>query len=408
MKRKLISLFLVLILMLTLIPVGYAEASQQEAMVEKAMSYEGDKCDAFPDVAFDWCVYYVTYVANELGLSGTAQNPTGGIFPPIAKSTWGSCNWAATGVTYQINWFTQNDHGKLYYFSLNRYINTNSNTLAADRYEYIPQPGDLIYFNTPEHGSYCHVALVTEFDPGNGNVFYIGGNQDDMDWRKSHVSCRTANIYTDKVCAFLRPNYTTKYTFPLCSSLQECLSADFTDVTTLRWYHEDLDYVMSRGLFYGTSETTFSPYDTMTRGMMVTVLYRLEGSPDVSEIENPFTDVNDDTWCLDAVKWAYSTGVSEGFTDGSFGTSIEITRAQAAKMLYGYACFKELDTSAYAEFDGFADVDRLGQWAYDSMHWALGSGIINGTSASTITPNGNATRCQLAAIFARYMRYYEL
>lgn len=408
MKRKLISLMLATVIMLSLVPAAYADSSQQEDMISAALSYEGSTSAAFPDVAFDWCVYYITYVANEIGLGGTRANPTGGLFPPISKSTWEACNWAATGVTYQINWFTRNNHGKLYYFALSRYIETNANTVASDRNVFIPQPGDLIYFNTPEHGSYCHVALVTDYDPGNGNVFYIGGNQDDMNWRKSHVSCRTANIYTDKVCGFLRPNYDTEYEYPLCGTALSCPSAAFTDVNTMRWYHEDLDFVMERGLFYGTSDTTFSPYNTMTRGMMVTVLYRLEGTPDVSEVENPFTDVNDDTWCVDAVKWAYSTGVSEGYTDGSFGTSIEITRAQAAKMLYGYACFKELDTSAYAEFDGFADASQLGKWAYDSMHWALGSGIINGTSATTINPNGNATRCQLAAIFARYLRYYEL
>ena len=408
MKRKLISLLLAAVMLLTLAPMASAEDSQQDSMINTALAYEGATCEAFPDVDFDWCVYFLTYVANELGLGGTASEPESALFPPIAKNTWQKCNWAATGVTYQINWFTKNNHGTLHYFGLSRGIEQNANTVREDRYEFVPQPGDLVYFNTPEHGIYCHVALVTDFDPGNGNVFYIGGNQEDMNFRKSRVSCRSDNLYTEKICGFLRPNYDTEYEYPQCVMMHLCPSAQFVDVTTKRWFHEELDFVINRGLFKGTTDVTFSPYATMTRGMMVTVLYRLDGSPDVSEVENPFSDVSESTWCADAIKWAYSTGVSEGYPDGTFGTNIEITRAQAAKMLYGYAVYKGLDTSAYADFDSFADVSQLGEWAYESMHWALGSGLIKGTSDTTMTPNGNATRCQLAVIFARYIQYYDI
>jgi len=411
MKKKLISLLLAAALMLTLVPTVFAEESQtsyQQQMMDMAESYIGAKAEVFPDVSFDWCVYFVTYVAHELGLCGTPEEPASAIFPPIEKSTWGYCNYAATGISRQIQWFTLNDKGSLYYFDLGKSTAVEKNTVQADRYSFIPQPGDLVYFNTKEGGTFCHVAIVTDYDPGNGNVFYIGGNQDDRSWSKSHVSQRSDNLYTQKICGFMRPNYGTEYVYPQCSMGEACLSANFTDVTTRRWYHEDLDFVLDRGLFYGTSDTTFSPYKTMTRGMMVSVLYRLDGCPDTSEMELPFTDVTDETWCVDAIKWAKSTGVTDGYPDGTFGTKIEITRAQAAKMLFSYACYKGLDTSAYGEFEGFTDEYMIGEWMYDSLHWALGSGIISGTSATTVTPNGNATRCQLAAIFARYLRYYDI
>ncbi|MCF0136983.1 MAG: S-layer homology domain-containing protein [Oscillospiraceae bacterium] len=408
MKRRLFTLFLVLVLTVGAAAPAYASSSQQNSMKSAAEAHLGDTASDFPNVSFDWCVYFLTCIARECGLAGTPSNPNGGIFPPAEASTWESCNWAATGVSRQINWFTGRGHGTLYYFEYDRSISLNSRTVKTDRYSFVPLPGDLVYFSTPENGSYCHVALVTEFDPGNGNIFYIGGNQDDKSWSKSHVSRRCDGLYTEKVCAVLRPEYGTQYVPPVCALGDECPSKSFTDVTPTRWYHEDLDFVMSRGLLYGTSETSFSPYATMTRGMMVSVLYRLDGCPDVSEQEIPFSDITEDTWCADAVKWAYLSGVSDGYQDGTFGKDIRISRAQAAKMLYGYACYKGLDTSAVAELEGFSDYFMLGEWAHESMRWALGSGIIVGTSDTTLTPNGSATRCQLAAIFARYLRYYDL
>ena len=414
MKRKIISLMLAVIMILAVMPVSYAATQQQDSMVERAMSYEGCTAVSFPDVSFDWCAYFVTYVANDLGLAGTANAPESNIFPPIEKDTWGKCNWAATSVSHQINWFTKLGHGKLYYFELSSSINSNNNTVNASRDTFVPQPGDLIYFRTAEHGSYCHVALVTGYDPGDGRVFYIGGNQDGMKWNNSHVSCRVANIYDTiatadtSICAFLRPNYATAYEYPTCVMSVICPAAGFKDVNTSMWYHDDLDFAMNNGLFNGTTDTTFSPYATMTRGMMITVLYRLDGSPDVAELENHFKDIDSSTWCFDAARWAYETGVSEGYLDETLRIDNEITRAQAAKMLFSFARYKELDTSAYKSFADFNDANDVGNWATESMHWALGSGMIKGTTDTTITPDGNATRCQLAVIFARFMRYYDL
>lgn len=411
MKKRIISALLIAALIITIAPVlsFSASASQQDDMVSAALAHVGKNYSFLPNCTFDWCAYFTTYVADEIGICGTADNPTGSIFPPAASDTHKKLGWIATSVTRQIGWFTSNGHGTLYYFTLAANMSTNSSTVKADRKTFTPLPGDLIYLNTTKNRNcYSHVAIVYDYDPGNGRVYYVGGNQGNRNWAYSKVSCREISMDSENLLAFLRPNYHTEYSYPPCKMADNCPSAAFVDVNTARWYHDSLDFAVEQGLIRGTDSTHFSPYRTMTRGMMITVLYRLAGSPDASNLKNPFKDINDKTWCADAVKWAYANKVAEGYENGRFGSELEISRAQAAKMLYGYAKLNGLDCSKYRSFDGFEDAKDVGAWAADSMHWALGTGIIKGNSATTINPDGRATRCQLAAIFARYMQYYGL
>ncbi len=418
MRKRLLCFLLAALMCMSLLPVlgsnAYAAQSQQQQMINAALAHVGDTAENFPEVKFDWCVYFTTYCANEIGIAGTASAPRSKIFPPLSE--WKANDWAATGVTYQANWFSKYSHGKVYYFKDSKFIDKNVNTVKSNASKFEPIPGDLIYIDHPNNNSvFDHVAIVYDYDEVNRVIYYVGGNQTSHDWRYSDVSLREVSLSSSEIAGFLRPNYTTVYQKPTmlgsaagCAYGDACPSKSFADVTAASWFHQSLDYCVEHNLFKGTSDTMFSPNATMTRGMMIMVLYRLDGCPDTSELINPFKDVSDSTWCADAIKWAYDTGVTEGYKDNTFGTDIKITRAQAAKMLYCFALYKGLDCSKTKDFAGYADANQVGDWAVPAMKWSLGNGIIQGVSATKLDPNGNATRAQLATILARYAQYYDI
>lgn len=184
----------------------------------------------------------------------------------------------------------------------------------------------------------------------------------------------------------------------------ETVKADFADVAADAWYADAVQYVYENGMMSGTSETTFSPDLTTTRGMIVTILYRLEGSPDLSN-ENlgyPYADVDANAYYADAVYWARQNGIVSGMSAEQFAPNNAITREQMAAILYRYAQFKGYDVSAKADLSVYTDAANVGTYATDAMAWANGAQLITGTSQATLTPAGNATRAQVATILMRF------
>jgi len=292
---------------------------QQNAMLEAALAYL--ECDVhyFGIREVNWCAYFTSRVAYDCGLGSPVDDPEAGLFPPYAEKTWEQNGWAATSIRSQIEWMTTKNKGTLYYFESFREITEGKNKVKVSKESFRPVPGDLVYLDSPYNKDYLydHVAIVYSYDPSCGKVTYIGGNQGDMDLTKSRVTLQEAFLdgrTETKIAGYLRPNYTTDYIAPDCGLGEECPTKSFTDVEITNWFHDDLDFVMLRGLFNGVTDTEFYPARQMNRAMMVSVLYRLEGSPDVSDYENPFDDIYEDTWCLDAVKWAAETKVTEGVT----------------------------------------------------------------------------------------------
>lgn len=185
---------------------------------------------------------------------------------------------------------------------------------------------------------------------------------------------------------------------------EEAPKADFADVAADAWYADAVQYVFENGMMSGTSETTFSPNLTTTRGMIVTILYRLEGTPDLSD-ENlgyPYADVDADAYYADAVYWACQNGIVAGMSAEQFAPNNAITREQMAAILYRYAQFKGYDVSAKADLSVYTDASAVGAYATDAMAWANGAELITGTSATTLSPAGNATRAQVATILMRF------
>lgn len=171
----------------------------------------------------------------------------------------------------------------------------------------------------------------------------------------------------------------------------------FTDVAPGAWYYDAVSYVYANGLMDGTSATTFEPNATLTRAMLVTILWRMEGEPVVNYLM-PFTDVDGVAWYAEAVRWASSEGIVEGVSDTSFVPNAEITREQLAAILYRYAG----EPATAANLAGYADGASVSAYAVDAMRWCVEHGIITGTTATTLEPQGTATRAQAAAMLMRF------
>jgi hypothetical protein len=175
----------------------------------------------------------------------------------------------------------------------------------------------------------------------------------------------------------------------------------FTDVKEGDWFYEAVVYAYENNLMQGTSGTAFSPNVKMNRAMLVTILYRLEGEPAVSG-DVSFTDVPD-AYYTEAVAWAASNGLVEGYEDNTFKPTQNITREQFATILYRYAAFKKADTTVSGDLSDFTDAASTSTWAKDAMTWAVDNGIIQGVTPTTLAPRNTATRAQGAAMLMRFI-----
>ena len=175
----------------------------------------------------------------------------------------------------------------------------------------------------------------------------------------------------------------------------------FTDVSTSDWFYSDVMFVYENGLFSGTDSRSFSPNAYMTRAMLVTVLYRLEGEP-AGTGSSSFSDVSSGSYYEKAVAWAAANGIVTGTGSTSFSPDAKVTREQLAAILYRYAQYKKLDTDAGATLDSFSDAGNVSGYASEALSWAVSEGLINGASGR-LMPKGDATRAQVAAILHRFV-----
>lgn len=175
----------------------------------------------------------------------------------------------------------------------------------------------------------------------------------------------------------------------------------FTDVSASHWAHDDITYVYENDLMNGTDGSLFSPESTTTRAQVVTVLYRLAGQP-AADWENPFWDVPASAWFHDAVTWAWENDITGGVSSTHFGAGNAVTREQLAAFLYRYAQDQGYDTSAQADLSGYSDAGLVSSYATEALSWANATGLITGTTATTLSPQGSATRAQVATILSRF------
>ena len=175
----------------------------------------------------------------------------------------------------------------------------------------------------------------------------------------------------------------------------------FSDVRIADWFYNDVKYVYDKGMMAGTAADVFAPNATTTRAMIVTILYRLEGSPAVTGT-SAFVDVPAGQWYTDAVNWAAANQIVKGTSATTFAPNASITREQMAAILYRYAQYKGYDVTKKADLSGYSDNGQVSAYAKDALAWANAAKLINGVTNTTLAPQGNATRAQVSAILHRF------
>lgn len=217
-----------------------------------------------------------------------------------------------------------------------------------------------------------------------------------------HLVNMNANYDLVKKMAYFTTTHLSLFMVDYDSSLHICPSARYVDVDPSLWYHEAVDFVIERGLFEGTGDSTFEPDTAMSRAMLATVMWRLEGKT-TSFYSNVFKDVKDGSWYTDAVAWATDNGIFSGYGNGMFGPDDNITREQMAVIMYRYAINKDYDTAPSDKLTAFSDAKSVSDWALAGTKWAVAKRLIEGMSEMSLDPRGSATRAQVAAMLMRFV-----
>lgn len=207
---------------------------------------------------------------------------------------------------------------------------------------------------------------------------------------------------SDTVYTFTMPASAVKVGVSYVKATETPSETKFNDVSANDWFASAVDYVTGKGMMNGTADNTFSPKANTTRGMVVTVLYRLENQPSTSAAS--FTDVASGAYYANAVAWANANGIVSGYGSGKFGPNDQVTREQLAAILYRYAQYKKYDVSVGEDTNilSYDDAQSISSYAIPAIQWACGAGVVTGKSGSKLDPKGNATRAEVAAMLMRF------
>lgn len=207
---------------------------------------------------------------------------------------------------------------------------------------------------------------------------------------------------SDTVYTFTMPASAVKVGVSYVKATETPSETKFNDVSANDWFASAVDYVTGKGMMNGTADNTFSPKANTTRGMVVTVLYRLENQPSTSAAS--FTDVASGAYYANAVAWANANGIVSGYGSGKFGPNDKVTREQLAAILYRYAQYKKYDVSVGEDTNilSYDDAQSISSYAIPAIQWACGAGVVTGKSGSKLDSKGNATRAEVAAMLMRF------
>lgn len=233
------------------------------------------------------------------------------------------------------------------------------------------------------------VTIVSDKPSGGGfGGGSVGSSKEDEaeDDDKSQTEDTVTKDNEDKTEGVLSPE---KWTNP------------FSDVKEDDWFYASVEYAVNKGLFNGVSESEFAPSMTLTREMLVTVLYRAEGEPEV-KTAHEFTDVAEDAYYAKAVAWGKESGIVNGMSVTEFAPDLAITREQIGTIMFRYAVYKGMLAVTLEENLGFDDADQISEYAVSALNWAVGCGLIKGRTETTINPKDTATRAEAATILTRY------
>ena len=297
--------------------------------------------------------------------------------------------------------FTPYHHeGNVYYFRLYGEKATVYATFKALPDEY------RVYIANTEHGT---VSVDTRYAE-EGEWVYITVNPD-AGYRLSDLTVTRPSGNTVKV-EHVRGNV-FRFAMP---GVRVTVDAEFvrttmpfTDVSRGQWFYDAVSFVYWRDIMDGVTSTQFAPDATTTRAMVVQILYRMAGSPTVRG-SSPFYDVSNGAWYADAVIWAEANDIVNGMTTTTFAPNTAVTREQLATMLYRYAQYRHYNTSVGANTNilSYYDANHISEYAFSALQWACGEGIMDGTGTGYLSPQGQATRAQLAAMLMRFCMEYRI
>ena len=311
--------------------------------------------------------------------------------------------------TYAITFASEAAAGNNYSIT---YVN---GTLTVKNYPYIPQPTYDVEIADDSTGGEVSASKKLAYSGDTITITVVpdaGYELTKLTVTDSHGNAVSVTKISDSKYTFKMLGYDVKIdavfakTDTTCPGGSSCPMYPYTDLYTSLWYHDGIHYCIEHGLMIGTGTNIFEPNIATSRAMIVTILWRLEGSPIVNYAMD-FEDVTADQWYTEAIRWAASEKIVEGYGDGKFGTNDAITREQMVTIMFRYAKYKGYDVSVGKNTNilSYDDAFDVAEWAIPAMQWACGSGMIQGIADGNqmnLAPQGNATRAQAAAILQRY------
>ncbi|MBO5179773.1 MAG: S-layer homology domain-containing protein, partial [Clostridia bacterium] len=246
---------------------------------------------------------------------------------------------------------------------------------------------------------------TTKVEKGDNQKFEIKADKG-YEVEKVLVDGKSVGAVTEYTFEKVKEKHTIEATFKKVEEVtEETWKNPFIDVTEDDWFYEAVKYANENKLFNGVSSTEFGPNVSMTRAMLVTVLYRLEGEPATNR-SIPFADVDMSMYYANAVIWAKQNNIVNGVDENNFAPDREITREQLVTILYRFAQYKGKDVSVGENTNilSYDDVSQVSEYAIPAMQWACGSGIITGRTTATIAPKGTATRAEVATMLMRFVK----
>ncbi len=391
-KRRALGLILTLALVLSLFSFMGTGASAATAGTYDPVAAVAYAAANWNKNEEQWCAEFVWNCVKAGGL----QLSTSGLWESFRVTTGcaqGICN--ALGRTYS---------GVKYFDPLN----LDSEGYARSYHNPKLNAGDVVFQYCTTCGLTPHVMICSGFNEWGAAKFY-GHNPPTNDY---FVSLSWSGLHKKSSCNVVAKYIDMPNTNPGESNTtnpgeeDDCVCADFVDVSTSAWYHEDVDYMLEHGYMNGVSGTQFSPQGTTTRAMLATVLYRIAGEPDVTGLSNNFNDVVRDSWYEDAVIWASNEGIMIGMGDGKFCPDNNLTREQLMLTLYRYAINNGVaaDLTIGAErWELLADRGKVSSWALEGVEWGVHCGMMMGDNNFRINPQDTATRAEFCALIHRYL-----
>ncbi len=276
--------------------------------------------------------------------------------------------------------------------------------MIPDNYTEREVKGFYVEFGTVTGGKlyYDYKTIASAKEVSSKTVFFFDAGRNELDLSDVYF-VPEAGATTAKVTYTVYNNKTKidtgSLTFTVIQQTKSNYFSDVTESNTGKWSANSIDFMSANELVTGTAAKTFSPNQTMTRAMLVTILYRVADKPSVKNVSNPFTDVKAGTYYYDAVLWAYKNNIVTGTSNTTFNPNGAVTREQIAAILYRYAGSPRVNAS----LKGYSDQNKVSTYATTAMEWAVKNGIITGKSATTLDPTGKGTRAEVAVMLHRYL-----